>query len=151
MKKHLGAIALVVSLAQPASAITFPSLTTIYVGSGVTEFDGTAQIATAFSCSNVSGQSASVRFLVLNSNGSVAASTTHTLAHGTNVTVATSEVMILLEANLALTDITHGTVNIESTQSGVFCTAMMLDPTADRPNGVMLHMVRVNAHPGTVE
>ena len=52
---------------QPASAITFPSLTTIYVGSGVTDSSEVASvgIATAFSCSNVSGQSTTLRFLVL--------------------------------------------------------------------------------------
>jgi hypothetical protein len=35
MKTKLSAITLAVALAQPAAAVTFPTLTTIYVGSGV--------------------------------------------------------------------------------------------------------------------
>jgi len=34
MKKYLAAVALAAVLTQPAAAVTFPSLTTIYVGSG---------------------------------------------------------------------------------------------------------------------
>ena len=42
---------------QPAGAVTFPSLTTIYVGSGVRDDGGAANLglATTFICSNVSG------------------------------------------------------------------------------------------------
>ena len=61
------------ALAQPASAITFPTLTTIYVGAGVKDDGGAgdAGIATSFLCSNVSGRTADIRFLVLNHSGSV--------------------------------------------------------------------------------
>ena len=67
MKKNFVAAAFVAAIAQPASAITFPTLTTIYVGSGVRD-DGDAGnlgVATAFTCSNVSGSPATVRWLVL--------------------------------------------------------------------------------------
>lgn len=45
----------------------------------------------------------------------------------------------------------HGTVNIEATESGVFCTAMIVDADTAGPNGIALNLVRVNPHPGTVE
>jgi hypothetical protein len=151
MKTHLAAASLIAVLAQPAAAITFPTLTTIYVGAGVSEFNGIQQFATAFTCSNVSGQEASVRFLVLNQTGGIAGSLTQTVAHGANATVATSSINVVLEQLLNTGDVTHGTVNIESTQSGVFCSAMVLDPDSTTPNGVALHLVRVNPHPGTVE
>jgi hypothetical protein len=47
--------------------------------------------------------------------------------------------------------LTGGVVNIESTESGMFCSAMLLDAAASAPHGVALHLVRVNPHPGTVE
>ena len=61
---------------EPASAVTFPSLTTIYVVAGVTDGGGAAGVgsATAFHCLNVSGVTTSVRFVVLNGNGAVVAS-----------------------------------------------------------------------------
>ena len=58
MKKYLAAIALAAAFAQPATAITFPSLTTIYVGTGL--YDAGVAVegfdtATAINCANVSG------------------------------------------------------------------------------------------------
>ena len=46
---------------------------------------------------------------------------------------------------------TEGVINIESTQSGVFCTAKTIDASATFPDGVILPLVRVNPHPGTVD
>lgn len=64
MRTYLTAVALAAALAQPASAITFSALTTIYVGTGVQD-SGTGPntgIATVFQCSNVSGRAAVLRF-----------------------------------------------------------------------------------------
>jgi hypothetical protein len=47
--------------------------------------------------------------------------------------------------------IDRGTVNIESTQSGVFCQAYLVDAASPTPSGVPLHLVRINPHPGAVE
>jgi hypothetical protein len=59
MKKYLAAVAFAAALVQPASAITFSKLTTIYVGSGVDSFG--ADTATVLHCSNVSGVSVNLR------------------------------------------------------------------------------------------
>jgi hypothetical protein len=42
-------------------------------------------------------------------------------------------------------------LNVESTQSGVFCTAAIIDAELGPNYGSSPHLVRVNPHPGTVE
>ena len=77
MMKYFAAVALasiaLAAFAHPASAVTFPSLTTIYVGSGVVDSgDAPGQgVATSIHCSNVSGIAAQVRVLVLGAVGTV--------------------------------------------------------------------------------
>jgi hypothetical protein len=152
MKTTLAAVALAAALTPPAAAVTFPSLTTIYVGSGVYD-DSSGDFlgfATAFSCSNVSGVPAQVRWLVLSNFGVVEGSVTTTLNHGNTSTVVT-HVVTSLDANFSLSTglVNQGVVNIESTQSGVFCSAVALN--AVNGTGYTLPLVRVNPHPGTVE
>ena len=152
MKTHLAAFALAAALAQPASATTFPTLTTIYIGSGVQDTTGSsATTGTLVSCSNVSGVTASLRLLFLHVTGAVAAQTTVSIPHGATRTYATRGIFSVYTNNLVTGQIQGGAVNIESTQSGMFCTAMIMDGAPTGPNGVQLHLVRVNAHPGTVE
>jgi len=157
MKKSSFGIAFVASaftIAPTASAATFPSLTTIYIGTGVRDNGGTvhAGTATTFHCSNVSGVSTSVRFLVLYHTGSVAVSFTRTVAHGATVAVSTHATLPYEEdTDLGTLAVSEGVINIESLQSGVFCNAKTIDASAAFPDGVVLPLVRVNPHPGTVE
>jgi hypothetical protein len=153
MNKCIAAIALAAMLSQPAEAVTFPGLTTIYVGSGVRDNGSGADagLATAFNCSNVSGVAANVRVLILGLNGDVAASDTRTLLHGNTRTWATHVTATHREDfDLGTSTVNQGVVNIESTQSAVFCNAVVLD-AADAGDGFVLPLVRVNPHPGTVE
>ena len=152
MKQYLAALGLTAAIAQPATAITFPSLTTIYVGTGVRD-DGAGSnlgIATTFNCSNVSGVTAQVRFLVLGIDGAIGGNLTLTILHGGMRTVSTHNEVTFSATNLATGVVDQGTVNIESTQSGVFCNAMITD-AAVGGHGFTLPLVRVNPHPGTVE
>ena len=154
MNNYLAAVALAAVLGQPAAAVTFPSLTTIYVGSGVRDNGGAGGVGTAtvFHCTNVSGVSASVRYLVLNPVGQVSASTTITLPHGQTRTAATHNTAAYFEDPLLATGLVEqGAVNIESTQSGLFCSAMTIDAAAASPIGVPLRLIRINPHPGSVE
>ena len=153
MKTTLAAIAVAAALSQPASAITFPTLTTIYVGSGVYDDGGAAGAgtATAFHCSNVSGVAANVRALILSENGTVLGSDTRPVAHGASVTFSTHIAAAFVQFTILTGQLRTGVVNIESTQSGVFCTAMVVEADSFDLNGVQLHLVRVNPHPGTVE
>jgi hypothetical protein len=156
MKTYLAAAALAAALAQPAAAVTFPSLTTIYVGSGVNDNGAPDQLGTATSihCSNVSGVAVQVRALILGSTGSAAGSLTQTLAHGATVTFSTHRTQVFLDETTSLTTgaVAQGVVNVEATNSAVFCTAHIVG-AADNPPAFMgdLHLVRVNPHPGTVE
>jgi hypothetical protein len=155
MRKYLAAVALIAALAQPASATTFPSLTTIYIGSGVAD-SGTADntgSATVFNCTNVSGVNANLRFVILRPNGSVAGSATTTIAHGETRTAASHATAFFNELLVVSAGIVvrEGGINIEATQSAVFCTAKVVDAAASVPSGFDLPLVRVNPHPGTVE
>ena len=149
------ALTLAATLAQPATAVTFPTLTTIYVGSGVYDSgDSTnAGVATVVSCSNVSGQSANVRFLVLSAAGSAAGNQTLNLQHGRSAVVATHGAVSYSEvAALGTGSLEEGAVlNIESTQSGVFCTAAIVNAAGFAHEGSPLHLVRINGHPGAEE
>jgi hypothetical protein len=153
MKRYLAALALFSALAHPASAITFPSLTTIYVGSGVRDGGqvSNAGVATSLHCSNVSGQAASLRILVLHQEGSVAGSLLFGIAHGSTAAFSTHFAASVTEAAEISPGviIVRGVVNVESTQSGIFCNAVVLDAASGVPNGVELPLVRVNPHPGT--
>jgi hypothetical protein len=126
----LAVIALSSAIAHPASAATFPSLTTIYVGSGVFDSgDGTdVGVATSLHCSNVSGQNAEIRVLILGASGSVEGSATLTAPHGFTVTFSTHAVESFFEiSNLQTGSVLQGVVNVESTNSAVFCTAVVVD------------------------
>jgi hypothetical protein len=136
--------------ATPSPSTTFASLTTIYVVSGVIDGGGPSGSGTASTihCSNVSGQSAQVRVLALNTVGGVEGSSTQTVPHGGTQAFSTHATNIIdfpLE-----TGNFQGVFNVESTESAVFCSAMTVD-AATPSQGFALHMVRVNGHPGTVE
>ena len=154
MKKYLATAALIATLAQPTHAVTFPTLTTIYVGSGVYD-DGSgnnAGEATSIHCSNVSGVPVSVRVLILANNGAVEGSLTQNLAHGVTVTFSTHGTFIFVDADLQTGGVFQGALNVEATNSAVFCTAAVIDAAVNPPAFSMpLHLVRVNPHPGTVE
>jgi hypothetical protein len=141
--------------ATPAPATAFPGLTTIYVGSGVYDDGGAANAGTATSihCSNVSGVQVDVRGLVLDPLGApIGAPGTETLAHGATVTFSTHSVDSFFDNHSFGTGaLNKGVVNIEATNSGVFCTAMIINGAGNNVDGVQLHLVRVNPHPGTVE
>ena len=139
--------------AAPIQATTFPALTTIYVASGVFDSGGAENTGavTSVHCSNVSGQNAQLRFLFLQINGAVVGNLTHSLPHGETVTASTRGTVYFADTEVSTGAINQGVVNVESTQSAVFCSAMIVGAAGPIPNGIALHMVRVNPHPGTVE
>ena len=153
MKKYLAAAALAAALAQPASATTFPSLTTIYVASGVEDDGGGPDtgMATTMHCTNVSGVTTQIRIVVLEVRAlSREASIFLAFTHGRSLRVSTHLTFFGVEANLATGPVQNGAINVESTQSGVFCTFAVVS-AAVPAGGMPLHAVRVNPHPGTVE
>jgi len=153
MKTRFAAVALLAAFIQPVSATTFPTLTTIYVASGVYD-DGAnndAGTATVASCSNVSGVATNIRVLILDEVGGVVESQTLTnVAHGASIRAATHGTFLGGESILGTGEIFNGVINVESLQSDVFCTFTVL-PAVVPAAGFPLHAVRVNPHPGTVE
>ena len=157
MKKLLAAIAAAaLTAALPAQATTF-SLRTIYVASGVFDSGDLADVGTATSvhCSNLSGKSATVRVSFYARNGLLEGFNSGPLANLETRTIST-HATYFGETYLGTGAIAQGVLNVQSTESGVFCSAMLVDAAggpgaADVPEGVALHMVRYNPHPGTVE
>jgi hypothetical protein len=146
----LSSLAFGLLTASTASAVAFPSLTTIYIGTGLAEAGSDLGPSTIIQCSNVSGVTASLRFLVLDLNGAVKASKTTSVVHGAAVTAATKADTTITgffeDVDLATGDVLQGTINIEATQSAIFCNAMVLGFGSTR--AIPLPLVRVNAHPG---
>jgi hypothetical protein len=157
MKKSLFSLAVAACAAitaPTALATTFPTLTTIYIGSAVSDNGGATNAgrATVFHCTNVSGVSATIRFLVLDFDGTVAGSVSSTVSHGATIRAGTHFTATYSENfDLATGAVTEGAINIESTQSGVFCNAKTIDASAAFPDGITLPLIRVNPHPGTEE
>jgi hypothetical protein len=93
-----------------------------------------------------------MRILILNNNGAVAGSATQTLQHGVTITYSTHGTFIFVDTELATGGVFQGVVNVEATNSAVFCTAAVIDAASEPPVfSIPLHLVRVNPHPGTVE
>ena len=154
MHIKLAAVALAATLAQPAGAITFSSLTTIYVISGVKDDGGAPNtgIATSVHCTNVSGVDAQIRLLALDRDGTVAGQVGLNILHGQTRTESTHVTTTFNDGQFGGgTVLDQGVIIVEATQSAIFCTAMIVDASAALPTGADLHVVRVNPHPGTVE
>jgi hypothetical protein len=148
----IGAVlAIALAAAVPAWATTFSSPTLIYVASGVTDSGTSSDVlyATSVHCSNVSGVNATVRVFFF-FNGASKGSNTAVFGHAFTHTVSTQNTSFA-EAIVNTGVIFQGLVTVYSTQSAVFCTAMIVDPSLSAPEGIDLHMVRYNANPGTVE
>ena len=158
MKRIFTAAIAAIALAGaiPAKATTFPTLTRIYFAAGAMDnaANNPTWIATVVNCSNLSGQTASVRYQFRRADGTIAAGGTLLLANLATRTVFT-------EGGLAITSGTEfptgsffgGAVEILSTQSAIYCNAMLVDAATPAvvPAGIALHLVRFNPHPGTVE
>ena len=158
MKKSLlafAAIAFAATLAAPsAGATTFPTLTQIYAASGVIENSVTAVsgLMTAISCTNMSGQTASVRYVFRREDGTIAAGGTLLVGSLASRVVTTQGSNNIINAfALPTSFMTGGSLQVLSTESAVFCSAMMVNAAGTEGPGVDLHMVRFNPHPGTVE
>ena len=139
MKKYLAAIALAAAVAQPASAITFPSLTTIYVGAGAFDDGSSAHTGEALfvSCTNVSGVAVNIRVVMLGATGFIEGQSTRSnLGHGQSAFFYSHAVQLVGGNNLE-TGIFIGTINIESTNSAVFCNAKTIDAAAVSAGGTI--------------
>ena len=108
--------------------------------------------ATSIQCSNVSGVSVQVRVLILGPSGGVEGQATDTVAHGATVTRATHLTSVWNDLSLVTGEVRGGVVNIEATNSAVFCSGVIHNAALSNGlDGVPVRLVRVNVHPGTEE
>ena len=140
----------------PAWSTTFPALTPIYFASGAMDNNDTTSsgVATVVSCSNMSGQTASIRYQFRGENGTPVAGGTLLVANLATKTVLTEGGVNFVSSTQLPTGIFYsGSIQVLSTQSAVFCSAMLVHAGGQStgPAGAALHMVRLNPHPGTVE
>ena len=147
-----GFAVLAASFFNPVQATTFPSPRVIYSAVGVADNDVSPAIGTSVICMNNSGQNATVRVTFIDNTGINKGSKQTTLANGRVYGVGTDNGTFshLDHFEVAAASNFLGRVNIFSTQSAVFCSAIVARSLEQDP-GNSLNMVRFNAHPGTLE
>jgi len=153
MKKLLAVFAAATLTAVlPAQATTF-SLRTIYIASGVTDDGGPANtgMATTVLCTNASGKSTTLRIAFYDADGAIRGLSAVIIPHLRTYTLSTHVVAAFTDQSASTGAILQGVLNVSTTESAVFCSAMIVDAAAALVDGVDLHMVRFNPHPGTVE
>jgi hypothetical protein len=140
--------------APQADARAFPALTPIYRITGIRDNGGAPQagIATVFHCSNPTGVTQQVRFVVRGFTNSLVANATFSILLGGTFSVGTHDTLLFFEDGLLATGIVgQGRGTIDATSPLVHCTAMIVDAATAIPNGIELNMVRLNPAPGTME
>jgi hypothetical protein len=147
--------AAILSAILPAQGATTDPLKTIYRVPGVRDNGGGAQtgVATSFFCSNLSSVPETIRFVVRSAAGTVVGDQSFQMPSLRTVTASTHETTLFSET-LVLTPgsgIIQGMAVILSTSLNVHCSAMIVDAAATVPQGIALHMVRVNPAPNTQE
>ena len=143
---------------QPAQAATTDPEVIIYRFPGVRDTGGApgSGVATSFHCTNFSGGTETVRFVLRDTSSAIVSNNTYTLNHLRTVTISTRVNAAYLHdltiPVLAPTGIfAQGTVAIAATSTSIICTAMTIDASTTAPVGVALRGIRFNPVPGSQE
>jgi hypothetical protein len=142
-------------LAQLSAPRAFPALTLIYSVPGIRDSGAIAATgaATIILCTNWTGASQQIRFVLRDYQGNIRANVTspmnalYTFTAGTHNTNAFVEDQVLAPG----TPINPGSLRIFATTPQVSCTAMVIDAAPAVPDGIDLHVVRHNVWPNTQE
>jgi hypothetical protein len=136
----------------PASVTSSKKLRYIIPGVRDTNAAGTATIV---HCSNLSGVDEIVQFNTYSDTGALLNNQAFTLTKFDTIQAVTSDTSLFDNEDAALIpgiELDTGMIRVLSTTSKVACTAAIVDNTLDNiPQGVALHMVRVNPEPGWQE
>jgi len=139
--------------AIPAHAQTPNQL--LYLFSGLTDnqdFATGASIASVIHCSNFSGQTAAVQFVVDYTLGLQAANKTILISNLETITAATKDTLMYLEDLYLNTGaLTQGFALVVASSPYIVCTAQVVDAKALVPVGIALHGLRFNPIPGSQE
>lgn len=128
----------------------------IYHISGVTDTgdDPNVGVATSIHCTNFGTVPETVKFVIRFNGGTAATSRSTTLNPGETKTASTHFTVLFFD-DLVLTPgipIRQGDAAIVTTSpQKVFCSAMIVDASILSPEGISLHMVRLNPITGSQE
>ena len=139
--------------AQTQAASSDPEVV-LYRFPGVLDNGGAAitGVATVFHCTNFSGVTENIRFVVRNFNTTIVANEVVSIAHLATITAATHDTAPYGEDRLLNTGpVAQGTAAIAATSVNVICTAMTIDAANSKVDGVSLRGVRFNPVPGSQE
>jgi hypothetical protein len=110
-------------------------------------------VATSFHCTNFSAVAEKIRFVLRDFPGTVVANTNVDVpAFGTR-TASTHNALVFNEDSFLSPGafFNQGSAVIQSTSLNVHCSGMIVDAAASVPQGIALHMIRLNPAPGTQE
>jgi hypothetical protein len=140
------------AVAIPAHAQTPNQL--LYFYSGLVDSGAPANIgsASAIHCSNFSGVSVAVQWVVFSFQGTLVANAVLIIPHQGTRTVATHQTSAYAEDLVLNTGfLAQGLAAVVASNPAIVCTAQVLDASALAPTGIALHGVRYNPIPGTQE
>ena len=151
--KSLRSMIAVAALAftMPAQAAQGDPEIIIYRVSGVLDDGASNGTATSFHCTNFSGVTENVRFVVRGPGAVILFNNFFPIIHLHTLTVSTKEVVIYSDVSLGTGPVQQGTAAIAATSVNVTCTAMQVLPQGALPQGIALHMTRFSPIPGTQE
>ena len=145
--------AVALTFIQPAQAAQSDAEIIIYRFPGVFDNGGGINlgVATAFHCTNFSGDMENIRFVTRQFNGTLLSNVVLPVAHLATVTVATHGTAAYDEITLVMGMFVQGTTAIAATSINIICTAMTIDASTTPPIGVSLRGIRFNPIPGSQE
>jgi len=117
--------------------------------SGDADNDG---VASVLHCTNFSGATETIRFVLRDFNTTMKANMTVSIAHLGTITVATHATALYGEDLILNTGaLSQGTAAIAATSINLICTAATIDASVTKPNGFALHGVRFSPAPESQE
>jgi hypothetical protein len=146
-------IAATTTLTAETQAGVNDPLQVIYLFSGVKDNGGGAGVgvATSVHCTNFSGATENLQFVVRDNSATVKADVTVTIGQAQTRTASTHGTSLYAEQLLQTGSVGQGALGILSTSVNIACTAQILDASTAVPNGISLHGIRFNPIPGTQE
>ena len=129
-------------------------LQAIYIFPGARDNGGGAGtgVATSVHCTNFSGATEKLLYVVLNFDSSTKANLNLNIGQAQTRTASTHDTVLYAEDLILNTGVVNqGTIGVSSTNTNLVCTAQVLDAAAATPNGIELHGIRFNPIPGNEE
>lgn len=140
--------------APAAKAKAFPSLTLIYVATGLRDSGSTenAGDATVIACTNWTSATQRIRYIIRGPLASSIKDVTYEVGASKTFTVSTHNTLFAGEdAFLDTGGVYQGSLRIFATAALITCSAFVVDADTQIPAGVSLRLVRYNAVSGTQE